>query len=261
VTAVPWQGSNGSMRSTVSRAGTKYPRCAFTIVVSCQSPEVTARAAGYSSARYAILEMSAAFIGLPLVAGFLLPPPLWLPLLWLVGLGATWRLARDASARPARLWAPVNWNYVRPALRRIGLRFVIAAALLVCVLTVVAPARLFDSTRPQLSHWFAFLLLYPLLSVLAQELLYRRYLFHRLRELNLSAAQTVWISAIAFAAMHAIYRNGTAVVLTLIGGWFFADTYRRTRSLRLVCLEHALYGNLLFACGLWPFFSHEALVM
>jgi hypothetical protein len=28
-----------------------------------------------------------------------------------------------------------------------------------------------------------------------------------------------------------------------------------TESLRLVCLEHALYGNLLFAASLWPFFS------
>jgi len=34
-----------------------------------------------------------------------------------------------------------------------------------------------------------------------------------------------------------------------------------TESLRLVCLEHALYGNLLFAASLWPFFSHEAVIM
>lgn len=57
--------------------------------------------------------------------------------------------------------------------------------------------------------------------------------------------------------MHAIYRNLAAVGLTLIGGWFFADTFRRTESLRLVCL----YGNLLFATSMWPYFSHEAVIM
>ena len=45
-------------------------------------------------------------------------------------------------------------------------------------------------------------------------------------------------------------------VESLIGGWFFADTYRRSGSLSLVCLEHTLYGSFVFAIGLWPFFSH-----
>jgi membrane protease YdiL (CAAX protease family) len=62
------------------------------------------------------------------------------------------------------------------------------------------------------------------------------------------------ISALIFAWMHLIFRNPLAVILTLVGGWFFAQTYARTRSLRLVCLEHALYGNLIFTIGLGEYF-------
>lgn len=208
-----------------------------------------------------LLELSAAFIALPLVVGLLLPPVLWLPSLWLVALASAWQSSRDDKVRPAHLFGPVSWMEARAKLRRIGVRFVVSAVLLISLTAVLSPSRLFESPRPGLKHWFAFLLLYPLLSVLAQEQLYRRYLFHRLGDLQLSAGQIVWVSAITFAAMHAIYRNGTAVALTLIGGWFFADTYRRTNSLRLVCLEHVLYGSLLFATGLWPFFSGESVIL
>jgi hypothetical protein len=61
-------------------------------------------------------------------------------------------------------------------------------------MAIVAPARLFDSPRPPLTQWFAFMVLYPLLSVLAQEQLYRRYLFQRFRAPNLSAGQIVCCS-------------------------------------------------------------------
>jgi membrane protease YdiL (CAAX protease family) len=230
--------------------------------VNRRDPVVIAPAASLSTRRSALwFELVTVFAGLPIVIGMFVPPALWLPSLWVVAAISAWRSWRDDGPRLDSLWAPIDPQTARAELRRIGMRFMASAALLVTVMAIVAPARLFDSTRPPLTQWFAFLVLYPLLSVLAQEQLYRRYLFQRFRDLNLSAVQTVWASALAFAAMHAIYRNVAAVVLTLVGGWFFADTYRRTESLRLVCLEHALYGNLLFATGLWPFFSHEAVIM
>jgi len=43
------------------------------------------------------------------------------------------------------------------------------------------------------------------------------------------------------------------------GGWLFGGTYRRSRSLGLVCLEHALYGDLIFTVGLGQYFFHGAL--
>ena len=45
-----------------------------------------------------------------------------------------------------------------------------------------------------------------------------------------------------------------AVALTLVGGWKFAATYRHTRSLWAVSIEHAIYGGILFTVGLGQFF-------
>src|SRR5262249_50360457 len=104
-------------------------------------------------------------------------------------------------------------------------------------------------------RWLTVLLLYPVCSVLPQEVLYRRFLFARWRALGGSDAWALGASAAAFAGLHAIYGNVCAVTLTLVGGWFFADTYRRTGSLGLVCLEHALYGALIFTMGLGSYFS------
>lgn len=225
--------------------------------------DATAVRSGVFSTRSsrACLELAMGFVVVPLVIGLWLPPATWLPSLWLIALAAVWTLSRDAQSRPVRFCAPVNWQNARPIARRICLRFIMSAVVLATAMAIWAPAGLGDPLELHATQWIGFLVVYPLVSVFAQELLYRRYLFHRLQELNLSAGQVVWVSAIAFAAMHAIFRNEIAVGLTLIGGWFFSDTYRRTGSLRLVCLEHALYGNFVFAIGLWPFFSHDAVLM
>lgn len=69
--------------------------------------------------------------------------------------------------------------------------------------------------------------------------------------------QRIGASALAFGWMHLVYGNLVAIGLTLAGGWYFADTYAKTGSLRLATLEHALYGNLLFTIGLGGFFSHS----
>lgn len=62
-------------------------------------------------------------------------------------------------------------------------------------------------------------------------------------------------SALSFGVMHVIYGNVPAVVLSALAGWIFSGTYQRTRSLRLVWLEHSLYGIAAFTVGLGPFFG------
>jgi membrane protease YdiL (CAAX protease family) len=98
-----------------------------------------------------------------------------------------------------------------------------------------------------------------LLSVYPQELLYRAFFVRRYRHLFPRKEFLLLASALVFAWMHLIFRNPFAVVLTLVGGLFFTHTYIRTRSLRLVCLEHALYGNLIFTIGLGEFFTQGML--
>jgi membrane protease YdiL (CAAX protease family) len=118
------------------------------------------------------------------------------------------------------------------------------------------PALLFGWAGRGPRFWLAFVLLYPLVSVFPQELVYRAFLFHRYSRLLASERTTVLASALAFAFAHVVYRNALAVVLSFIGGLLFSFTYRRTRSLLLAWLEHAIVGCAVFALGLGAYFDH-----
>jgi membrane protease YdiL (CAAX protease family) len=61
-------------------------------------------------------------------------------------------------------------------------------------------------------------------------------------------------SAAAFGLAHLVLWNPLAVGLSALGGWMFASTYLRTRSLPAVCWEHALYGVALFTIGFGRYF-------
>jgi membrane protease YdiL (CAAX protease family) len=68
----------------------------------------------------------------------------------------------------------------------------------------------------------------------------------------------VLISGAAFGLAHIVFNNWVAPVLCAVGGVLFAHTYHKTRSLALVCLEHALYGDFVFTVGLGRYFYHGA---
>lgn len=61
-------------------------------------------------------------------------------------------------------------------------------------------------------------------------------------------------SVLAFSFLHVIFDNWIAVALTVPAGYLFTRTYRRTDSLLLASLEHALYGCAVFTTGLGRFF-------
>jgi membrane protease YdiL (CAAX protease family) len=102
------------------------------------------------------------------------------------------------------------------------------------------------------------MLLYPLLSVYPQELLYRGFFFHRYAPLFGSGRGMLLASALSFGFVHIIFRNTLAVFLCVSGGLLFALTYNQSGSLLLACLEHALFGNFLFTIGLGQFFYHRS---
>lgn len=106
--------------------------------------------------------------------------------------------------------------------------------------------------RPQL--WLMIVVLYPVLSALPQEFLYRRFYFCRYKLLFATPERMIWSNALVFAWLHLMYDNATAILLTFMGGWLFAETYRRTRQLWLPWLEHTAYGLAIFTFGLGRYF-------
>lgn len=196
------------------------------------------------------VECAALFVLVPLLllAG-VVDVPWVLPLIVATAACAVWLTRHDVAL--------ARWCSSRE-LRRVLLRFGVAAVGLVGVLAVVAPERLrfVPAERPWM--FLVLAVAYPLLSVWPQELLYRAYFFERYDGVFGRGLQIA--SAIAFAAMHLLYMNAVAVVLTFAGGLWFASTYARTRSLPLVWLEHSLFGLLVFAVGLGEFFHSASFV-
>ncbi|MBC8084119.1 MAG: CPBP family intramembrane metalloprotease [Hymenobacter sp.] len=183
-------------------------------------------------------------------------PAVLLALLILTTLVAVRWLTRQPRPAYELLWRGPDGRNERRQLKRLLGRFALGACLLVAAVWIFTPTRLFELPRTQPRLWLSILALYPLLSVYPQEIIYRALFFHRYRPLFRSAYTTVLASAGAFGFMHLVFQNWPALLLTLIGGWLFAETYARTYSLRLVWLEHSLYGILIFTVGLGNYFYH-----
>jgi membrane protease YdiL (CAAX protease family) len=149
-----------------------------------------------------------------------------------------------------------NGNAVRPHIGAVLKRFAVLAPLLLLFTWLYAPGKLFAFPLERPHVWAMVMVLYPVLSVWPQEFIYRSYLFHRYRPLWEKPDRYLLASALAFAWAHLVFFNWIALSFTFAGGWMFAQTYRRSRSLALVCIEHALYGCLVFTLGLgWYFYA------
>ena len=105
------------------------------------------------------------------------------------------------------------------------------------------------------STWIMVMLLYPLLSVTAQEIMFRLFFHHRYRALFGADSQgAIVLNAVLFAFAHIAFQNVTTLVISFFGSLLFAWRYENTRSYWAVVLEHSLYGNLLFTLGLGRYF-------
>jgi len=193
------------------------------------------------------------FVAIPLGYRFSPRPIPALPVLWLAALYCYWILCRDPAFSPALLWNP------RPAvalLPSIGVCFLIAAAVIWLAVRLMAPELLFSFVRTRPGLWALVMILYPMLSVYPQGIIYRSFLMHRYASFLPPGLVSIIISAAAFAFMHIIFRNPLAVVLTFFGGLLFAWRYTVTGSLFTSALEHAFYGCWLFTIGLGQYLYH-----
>ncbi len=212
----------------------------------------------------AMLGVEAAFLAKP--GRFMLPSLVAFTIVCLV------YLLRDRSFERHRLWnARAAWR----CLPKCTAEFVPLAGLLTLLAWQLTPgsylltaaanlgvpsrwlpgmASLFrlPGERPML--WAMIMVLYPLVSVWPQEVLYRAFFFHRYGPLLRTSGARIAASAIAFGFMHILFMNLIAPLLCLIGGVLFAATYERTHSTLAASIQHALYGCWIFTVGLGAYF-------
>jgi len=199
------------------------------------------------------LECGFVFIGVPLLIKYRILPNFPIPYLVAAGVAAVFLLRHDPKFDSARLLASSS---DRTFLTQLLLRDLLCLVLLSAAVRLFAPELLFSLIRQRPGLWVAIMILYPLLSVYPQEVLYRAFFFHRYQELFGSGWAMLLASALAFGFIHIIFGNWLAVGLCIIGGLLFSFTYQQTGSLLLTCLDHAILGNFIFTIGLGQFFYH-----
>ncbi|MBP7000717.1 CPBP family glutamic-type intramembrane protease [Amaricoccus sp.] len=193
----------------------------------------------------------AVFVAAPLAMAFALPPAALFPALFaMTAVGAILLARTPGFAWRSLVRGPVPWG----SAALVGLAAAIACGALVWAL-VPAEALALPRRAPVL--WLAILVLYPLLSALPQELLFRPLFFRRYGALFPSTAAAVAANALAFGFAHLMFWNWLAVGLSAVGGLIFALGYLRHGFPTAVAL-HAVCGGVVFTSGLGRFFYHGA---
>ena len=210
-----------------------------------------AKTSCFQSRGWLMTEFTALFIAFPVTFTFVLRTHSPVPFLLVFGAGATVYLVLHPGYAN-RSFYDLKQTIVQ--LPRIGLLFLLSGALLFLFVWVGYREWLFDCPIRHRQVWISILWTYTLFAVYPQEVIYRGFFFHRYRHLFTNQRQRMHASAIAFSFAHLIYYHHYSILFSLIGGYLFAHTYQKSRSLIAVSIEHALYGCFMFTIGLGRFF-------
>lgn len=217
-----------------------------------------------STARIARLwgEFIALYIGVPLACAFLLRPEQVVNV-----------LAASVVAGLVLLAITPGWRWVRLLICRpirdltvLAMFSLVAAGIIHTIVMELAPWAYLSLATRRTELWIMIMALYPFLSALPQELVFRALFFERYGVLfgwRGDGAPMPWLAIIAnslcFGLAHLFYWNWVAVGLTACGGLAFAYAYTRLRSFPLALLMHVAAGQLIFTLGLGLFFYHGAI--
>jgi hypothetical protein len=153
-------------------------------------------------------------------------------------------------------WRAILFTRIRlKDLASILVVFAFAGPALVIFAQNDVPERFLAFPRYAYDVWITVMILYPLISVTTQEIMYRVFFFHRYRPLFAGDVQGgIVLNAVLFSFSHIVFQSATTLIISFLGGLLFAWRYQTSRSYWALVLEHALYGNLIFTVGLGRYF-------
>lgn len=200
-------------------------------------------------------EFAALYLVAPLLMALALPPD-WL---WPAFLGLTLLTAVLLARTPGFRWRELLRG--RPDAGRVAAAGVATAVACGALVLWLLPERALALPRQEPALWLAILALYPFLSALPQELVFRALFFRRYGGLFADRRLAVGLNAAAFALAHLMFWNGPALVLSFAGGVIFALGYLGRGGFPMAVLLHAVCGGILFTSGLGTFFYHGAVAL
>lgn len=201
------------------------------------------------------LEFALLYIGIPLAMYFARRHihRSFLIVLWIIMAGCLIPLLRDPTFIRNRL----GWGDIRTSdVKRMLIRLLIGVPVLTAGVYFFLPHLFLGLPRHRPVLWIMVMILYPLLSVYPQEIIYRTFYYQRYAPRLTDARVALLVNGLVFGWGHLFFANGIAPSLSVAGGLLFADTYRRSRSTLLTVIEHGLWGDVIFTIGLgWYFYG------
>ena len=122
------------------------------------------------------------------------------------------------------------------------------------VYTIILDSNLlFNLPKNYFFIWVAVILIYPILSVIPQEIIFRVLFFERYSCLFKNQFLYLILNSFIFAYIHLVFQNFHAFFITLITSPIFAYAYIN-KSFKTCFLTHTIGGQLVFTYGLGKYF-------
>ena len=112
---------------------------------------------------------------------------------------------------------------------------------------------LFIFPKTNFELWLLVILIYPFLSVIPQEIVYRVFFFQRYFPNERSFYFLTLLNMIVFSYGHIVFNNVHAILITAIVSPIFTYAYLKKSFFTCIVL-HALGGQIIFTLGLGKYF-------
>lgn len=176
-----------------------------------------------------------------------------LPVVILLALICLAFLFADKTFEPSVLW---NTRDFGRHLTEILIAFVCIGIFLAAFTYFVYGHRFLVFPIDKPNACLIFILMYPLLSALPQEIIFKSFFFHRYGSIFPGPVPLILFNGLSFGLFHLWYANVIAPVFSVFAGMILAYRYLKTRSLIMITIEHSLLGIFLYIIGLgWFFYS------
>ena len=166
--------------------------------------------------------------------------------LYLVFIFALVILYFDKTFLLASLKKKIDWKFV-----------LIFAVSFICLgfiyVLLIDKNLLFIFPKTNFKLWLVVIIVYPFLSVIPQEIVYRVFFFQRYFPKNNNSNFLILLNMFVFSYGHLVFNNFHAILITAIVSPIFTFAYLKKSFLTCVVL-HSLGGQIIFTLGLGKYF-------
>lgn len=196
------------------------------------------------------VEFTAFYIVTPVAVACFMPPDRLFEGLFffmLVGLALLWATPGFQWRELTHGWAAIRWKPLA------GLALVTLISGII-IMQIAAPQRMFATLLDHPERLVMIAILYPLLSALPQEVVFRALYFRRYQEIMPTGYHGMILNAAFFSLAHLMYWSAVVTVMTFVGGLIFAWAHSVRRSFPMAWVMHSVAGFIIFTVGLGIYF-------